>query len=106
MRTFGAVSDRPLPVFLNGVVGESLAIGMLAVPNRLGDSITETDHVVLPVPNVIPKLLPENDVPFVVSIKVKVECVNQARSVVIDDNGGAHGAVRLATPVRRHTFEP
>ncbi len=106
MRALGAVRDRPLPVFFHRIVGESFPVGMLAVPNRLRNSITETNHVVLPVTNVIPELLPENDAPFIVSIKVKVECVNQARSMVIDDDGGAHGAVRLATLVRRHTFEP
>lgn len=106
MRTLGTVRDRPLPVLFDGVVGESLPVGVLAVPNRLWNSIAETNHVVLPVTNVIPEFLPQNGVPFIVSIEVEVERVNQARSMVVDDDGRAHGAVRFAIPVGRHTFEP
>ena len=106
MRALGAVRNWPLPVLFDGVVGKSLSVRMLAVPDRLRESVAETNHVVLPVANVIPKLLPKNRVSFVVGVKVEVEGINQARSMVIHDDGSADGSIRFATAVGRHASEP
>ena len=106
MGAFGAVRHWPLPVLFDGVVGESLPVGMLTVPDRLRNSITESNHVVLPVSNVIPELLSKNGVPLVISVKVEVEGVHQASPVVIDDDGRAHSAIGFTISVGGHPFKP
>lgn len=48
MRTVCGVSVGSLVLFLDCVVGECLAAGVLAVPDGLRDIVGEADHIVLP----------------------------------------------------------
>ena len=49
MGPIARISIRPDAPLLNGVVGECLAAGVLAVPDGLRGPIGESDHVVLPI---------------------------------------------------------
>lgn len=53
MGPIARISIRPDAPLLNGVVGECLAAGVLAVPDSLWGPIGEADHVVLPVWSVL-----------------------------------------------------
>lgn len=46
--TVSGVSVGSLALFLDCVVGECLAAGVLAVPNSLRGTVGEADHIVLP----------------------------------------------------------
>lgn len=79
---------------------------MLAVPHSLRNSIAESNHIMLPITDVISKLLPENSIPFIVSIEVEVESVYNASSVVIDYDGRTNSSVGFAASIRGYTLEP
>ena len=49
MGAFGGVCEWSLVLLFCGLVGEGLAVGVLAVPEGFGGSVFESDHVVLPV---------------------------------------------------------
>lgn len=106
MRPLGTVYDRPNPLFLKCGICKRFTISVLAVPDSLRHSILEPDHVVLPIPNMISNFLAQNRGALVVCVKVQVECVDIAASVIIDDNRGADCSVGLASTIRLDTFKP
>lgn len=106
MRPLGTVYDRPNALFFNCGIRERFTISVLAVPDSLRHSILEANHVMLPVPNVIPDFLTENRWALVVCVKIHIECVNVATSVVVDDNCGADCSICLASAIRFDTIKP
>lgn len=86
MCSIPGVGIWPFAFFLNGVVGECLAAGVLAIPDRCGGAVGKANHVVfpvvsqlqnlqvklsllwepLPVSNMIPKLHAEYFITFVI----------------------------------------
>lgn len=90
--------------FLQCIVCESLPVVMLAVPDRLWNTILEPDHVVFPVAHVVPNgvgaeidsfIVQRQEGSIVESIKIHVKDIDEARRVrrmVIDDNSAADRA--------------
>lgn len=103
MGTFGTVSDWPNTLLLNSVVGERLTIGMLAIPERLGLSILESNHIMLPVANMIPNLLTKISWASIKSVEVHVEHVGVAISFFIYEDCSTHGP---GCPSRTVWFDP
>ena len=90
VRPPGRVSHGPLPDLLNGVVGECLAAAMLGEPDRFGNTGVEADHVVFPVPDVVPQPLAEDCGTEVEGVEVGVEDVHDV-SGAGDGNYGCGG---------------
>lgn len=103
MGAFGTVSDWSNTLLLNSVICERLTIGVLAIPERLRNSILESNHVVLPIANVIPNLLAKISWAFIKSVEVHVKHVGVAISFVIDDDCSADGT---RCPSRTVWFDP
>ena len=79
---------------------------MLGIPDRLRDSIDETNHVVLPVSNVVANLHSENNVPLVECIEIHIEGIYRAISVIVDNDRTAGDSIRLAGTVWFDTGQP
>lgn len=93
-------------MLLNSVVGERLAVGMLAIPERLRLSIFESNHVMLPIANVIPNILAKISWAPVKSVKVNVEYIRVAISFLIYDYCSADGSRCPSRAVWLDSFEP
>lgn len=92
-------------ILRGGTVCERLSIGVLAVPHSRRLTIRETDHVVLPVANMVSNVKPNIDTAEVESVEVEVESVDIAVSVVVDDDCAAKSAVRLARCIGSDTIQ-
>ena len=96
----------PYSLLVQSIVRESLTFRMLAVPHRLRHSVLESNHIVLPVANMIADVEPEVYAAKVVRVEVHVEGIDQAVSVIIDDDGGGNGVASLARAIWRHPEKP
>ena len=106
MRAHRTVRKGPLALLLHGVVGERLPKAMLAEPHGLRNAILEPDHVVLPVADVVADHHAHDGVAEVERVEVHVVGIHQTRTMIIDDDGAAGGAVRLAGAIGRDAVEP
>ena len=106
MGAFGTVSDWSDTPLLNSVIGECLTIGMLAIPERLRLSILESNHVVLPIANVIPNHLAKIGWASIKSVEVHVEHVGVAVSFLIYDYCSADRSRSPSRTVWLDPFEP
>lgn len=106
MGAFGTVSNWSDTLLLNSIVGERLTVGMLAIPERLRLPILESNHVMLPIANVIPNLLAKISWAPIKSVEVHVEHVGVAISFLIDDDCGADGSRCPSRTVWLDPFEP
>lgn len=84
-------------MFLSCAVGECLPVSVLAVPYYLWCAIHKTNHVVFPVSNMISKFLAQHCVALVVGVEIHVECINEARAVVVHDYGAGDGVVGFSS---------
>ena len=106
MRPARAVPVRPQPALLRRSVRERLPVRVLAVPDRLRLAVLEQDRVVLPVTQVVARGRPEHGVALVEVVEVHVEGDHRAAALVVDDDGRAWVAGRLARGVGLRAIEP
>ena len=80
------ICDGPAILFFHRVVREGLAISMLAIPDRLGNSVFEADHVMLPISHMGPDFLPKDGRCFVIRIEIEVKHVRVSASMIAHHN--------------------
>ena len=106
MGAHGAVGDGPLSLLLHRVVGERLAKAVLAEPHSLWDPVLESDHVVLPVADVIADHHTEDGVAEVERVEVHIVGVHKTGAMIVDNDSAAARAVCLAGAIGFNTVEP
>lgn len=106
VRSLGTECYRSDPFFVDSIVGEGFTIGMLTVPNGFRQSVLKSNHVVLPISNVISDFLEKIGWALIISVKVYVECINLAAAMIINDDSSANSSGRLARVVWLYPFEP
>jgi hypothetical protein len=80
---------------------------MLTEPDGDGDSFLESHHAVLPISNMIPKELPQNNGSVVESVEVHIISINKSASMVIDNNSARSRADSLASHgIRQDAIKP
>ena len=106
MRSCSAIGHWSNPNLFDGLICECFAKGMLAIPNGLGDTLHEADHVVLPVSDMITNLHAKNDVPLVVGIEVHIERIHRTVPMIVDNDRATRDSVRLALTIGDNTVQP
>ena len=86
MGSIRAIRYRALPLLLGGIVSEGFAVCMLTEPDRLGLTVEKADHGVLPVSNVVVYVLPEDRRTIIEGVKVHIERINVATTMVNDND--------------------
>ena len=100
------ISDRTLCaiVLFRHVEFERFAVGMLAVPDVLWQSVLEANHVMLPIANVVSDIQEvEIDPAEVERVEIHVKSIDQTISLVIHDYYTRHRSFGFSTAVRLHT---
>jgi len=100
----GSYSDTTI-ILLRSTIRKRLPIAMLTIPNSSRVPIRETNHIVLPVANMITNGQPNIDTTKIEGIEVEVECIHVAVAVVVDNDCTADSAVRLANSIRSDALE-
>jgi hypothetical protein len=80
---------------------------MLTEPDGDGDSFLESHHAVLPISNMIPKELPQNNGSVVESVEVHIISIDKSASMVVDNDSARSRADSLAgRGIRQDAIKP
>ncbi len=109
MTSIRTIRNRPQPILLKAIVRKGFAIVVLTKPYSLGDAVLETNHVVLPVADVVTDwewvdgVAQDSEESAVIKgVEVHVVDVDEAGGVggvVVDYYSAADGVVGLAGAV-------
>jgi hypothetical protein len=80
---------------------------MLTEPDGNGDSFLESHHAMLPISNMIPQELPQNNGSVVESVEVHIISIDKSASMVIDNDSARSRADSLAGHrIRQDAIKP
>jgi hypothetical protein len=80
---------------------------MLTEPDGNGDSFLESHHAMLPISNMIPQELPQNNGSVVESVEVHIISIDKSVSMVIDNDSARSRADSLAGHgIRQDAIKP